>query len=120
MELLHLPWLWAALGWVVVVLELSYAVLVWWRPARPWILRATVAMHVGIALCLGLYAFSALMILLNLTAFYFPYARSLSYPPPVLAEQAPAYPGVQANHMGEAPAYNTSSTTVGASSEKPP
>src|SRR5690606_12466638 len=78
MALLQLPWLSIALGWGVVVLELFYTTLVWWRLLRPWVLGAMVTMHIGIALCLGLYAFSALMILLNLTAFYFPYLNDSS------------------------------------------
>jgi len=92
----------------------------WWKRLG-WAMGATVAMHVGIALCLGLYAFSALMILLNLTAFYFPYTKDSSCSPPVPPEQATVRTGVRAIHMGGAPARNTSSTTtVGASAEKPP
>lgn len=121
MALLPLPGLWAALGWGVVALELSYAVWIWWRSARPWVLAATVAMHIGIALCLGLYAFSGLMILLNLAAFYFPYLNDSTCPPPEPSEQARKATGVTADHSGETPACNTSSTYVaGVSPEKPP
>lgn len=121
MALLPLPWLWTVLGWGVVALELLYAVLVWWRPARPWVLGATVAMHVGIALCLGLYAFSGLMILLNLTAFYFPYLNDSTCLPPEPSEQARRDTGVAATSMVEPPACHTSSTnTAGTSAEKPP
>lgn len=121
MALLQLPWLSIALGWGVVVLELFYTTLVWWRLLRPWVLGAMVTMHIGIALCLGLYAFSALMILLNLTAFYFPYLNDSSCPSPEPSEQARRNTGVTANNMGETPACNTSSTiAAGASAERPP
>lgn len=120
-ELMQWPWLCTALGWAVVVLELSYAVLVWRQALRPWVVAATVAMHTGIALCLGLYAFSALMILLNLTAFYFPYAKHSPCPRRVPPEQATACTGVRVIHRVEALAPNASSTTTaGAPPEKPP
>lgn len=121
MALLPIPGLWTALGWGVVALELSYAVWIWWRPVRPWVLAATLAMHAGIALCLGLYAFSGLMILLNLAAFYFPYLNDSTCPPPELSEQARRATGVAADSSGETLAFNTSSTyVVGVPPEKPP
>src|SRR5690606_21375629 len=67
------PFIFTALGWTVIVLELGYAAMVWLRPTRgPWV-WSMIAMHTGIALMMGLYHFSALMVLLNLVAFYFPY-----------------------------------------------
>lgn len=121
LALLPLPGLWAALGWGVVALEFSYAVVIWWRPVRRWVLAGTVAMHVGIALCLGLYAFSGLMILLNLAAFYFPYLNDSTCPPPEPSEQVRSASGERAESGGGAPACNTSSTYVaGVPPEKPP
>ena len=70
------PMLWSVLGWLVIVIELGYAVFIWLPATRRWWLSATVILHVGIALCMGLYYFSALLIVLNLVAFYFPYRSS--------------------------------------------
>lgn len=98
-----LPWLWVAGGWGVVLLELSYPLLIWWRRTRPWMLGSMVLVHLAIALLMGLYAFSALMILLNLVAYHFPYSKD-SF-------------GI----MEQPPACNTSSTSpAGAVVKKPP
>lgn len=67
------PWLWVVGGWVVLLLELGYPLFIWLRPTRRYWLWATVGRHIGIALLMGLYSFSALMIVLNLSAFYMPY-----------------------------------------------
>ena len=75
-----LPWLWVAAGWSVVLLELSYPVLIWWRPTRRWALAGALMLHVAIVMVMGLYAFSALMILLNLVAFYFKFPTQPSHP----------------------------------------
>ncbi len=70
-----LSWLSAApgvlvlLGWTVVASEILYPVLVWPRRTRAVALGAIVGMHAGIAVFLGLWMFSAVMILLNLCAF---------------------------------------------------
>lgn len=45
-----------------LVLELGFAFLVWQRATRPFVLAAVVAMHVGIAVLMGLYLFSAAML----------------------------------------------------------
>jgi len=119
-EWLPLPWLWATLGWGVVVAELSYAMLIWWRPVRPWILGFIVLMHTGIALVLGLYAFSALMILLNLTAFYYPYLNESSCQPLAVTVQAAVHAGEVVHNEGGTPKQKTSSTTTGVSPAKPP
>ncbi|SEL09448.1 hypothetical protein [Parapedobacter koreensis] len=66
------PW-WVAAGWLVVLLELCYPVLIWLPRTRRLCLWATVALHTGIALAMGLHFFSALMILLNVVAFHYPY-----------------------------------------------
>ena len=60
-------------GWLVIALELAYPVFIWWLPTRRFFLWAIVALHAGIALMMGLYLFSALMMVLNLAAFYYPY-----------------------------------------------
>jgi predicted DCC family thiol-disulfide oxidoreductase YuxK len=58
-------------------LEVSYPVLVWVKPARPLILTGAMAMHLGIALTLGLFEFSAAMLAANLAFFSGPWLRSL-------------------------------------------
>lgn len=56
-------------GWAVILLELAYPLAIWHRlTGRIW-LCGIVLMHVGIALAIGLYHFSALMILFNCIAF---------------------------------------------------
>jgi hypothetical protein len=63
------PWVAVLAGWAVVVVETGYAVLIWRRSTRhAWIL-ATVALHLGIAVFMGLTVFGALMIVLTVAAF---------------------------------------------------
>lgn len=63
------PQLAAAIGWSVVLLELGYAALIWIPRARRPTLAAILLMHVGIAVTLQLWLFSAVMIAFNLAAF---------------------------------------------------
>ena len=49
-----------------VGLEVSYAILIWLPGWRPWVLAAAVAMHLGIALGMGLTEFSLAMLAGNL------------------------------------------------------
>ncbi len=58
-----------AAGIAVVILEIAYPLVVWWRPARLPALAAIVALHAGIGILMGLWLFSAMMIALNLCAF---------------------------------------------------
>lgn len=67
------PTLWVIGGWAVALLEISYPVLIWPKRVRSLWLWAIISLHIGIALLMGLYFFSALMILLNLAAFHVPY-----------------------------------------------
>lgn len=67
------PWLWAVGGGAVVMLELCYPLFIWLQHTRPYWLWSIIGMHVGIALFIGLFQFAAVMILLNLVAFHFPY-----------------------------------------------
>lgn len=76
---------------------------------------------IAIALLMGLYAFSALMILLNLVAYHFPYSKDYVNPPTAPPEQSPAHTGIQKNIIDQTPACNTSSTSpAGAVVKKPP
>ena len=67
--LAHHPWLAIVAGWAVLAVEIGYAVAVWLRSTRrPWIL-ATVALHLGIAIFMGMVVFGAIMIVLTVAAF---------------------------------------------------
>jgi hypothetical protein len=60
----------ALLGcWATLAIEIGYAFLVWPRATRRWCLLATIGMHCGIAVILGLWSFSALMIVYNIGTF---------------------------------------------------
>ena len=62
------PWLAALACWATLFVELGYAALIWPRCTRRAMLAAVIGMHVGIAVMMGLWAFSAVMIVLNLAA----------------------------------------------------
>ena len=64
------------LGVGIIALELLYPATIWWKRTRSIWLWSIVAMHLGIALFLGLPLFSATMIVFNISAFYFCHARS--------------------------------------------
>jgi hypothetical protein len=56
-------------GWAVLAVEIGYAALIWpRRTRRAWVL-CTAALHLGIALFMGLTVFGAVMIVLTATAF---------------------------------------------------
>lgn len=56
-------------GWGTLVVETLYPVFIWPKKTRGLWVILTVMLHVGIAVFLGLWLFSALMIVLNLGAF---------------------------------------------------
>lgn len=58
-------WLVNLLTYVTVILELAYPFLVWGR-RRGWLLAEAIALHIGIAVMLGLYAFSFVMVFAHL------------------------------------------------------
>lgn len=55
-------WLINLLSYGTILLELAYPFLIWGRRTRPWMLGSAILLHLGIALFMGLYAFSAAMI----------------------------------------------------------
>lgn len=72
------PTVLALLGWMVILLEVAYPAVIWLRRLRaPW-LCGIIGVHAGIALFMGLYHFSAVMMVLNLCAFYLPYRNPSS------------------------------------------
>src|SRR5207248_1654794 len=55
--------------WSTLVVELGYVLFIWsQRTRRAWAL-ATIGLHLGIGIFLGLWSFAALMIVLNVAAF---------------------------------------------------
>lgn len=65
------PWVARVSGWMVILIETGYSIFIWPRRTRlPWILAA-VAMHLGIAVFMGLEIFGAIMIAFTVSAFGF-------------------------------------------------
>lgn len=82
----HYPAIVTALGWFVILLELAYPLCIWLRHTRRVWLWGILGVHAGIALFMGLYHFSAMMMLLNVCAFYIPY-RKTTFPDEQIATQ---------------------------------
>lgn len=59
------------IGWMTIIIELLYPVFINIKRTREIWLWMTISMHLGIALTLNLYFFSAVMICWNLTNYYF-------------------------------------------------
>ena|SRR5579872_6727339 len=66
------PWVALALCWATLVVEIGYAFLIWPRRTRILWAGLTIGLHVGIALFLGLWLFSAIMIVFTASAFLVP------------------------------------------------
>jgi hypothetical protein len=62
------PWLAVLACWATLFVELGYAILIWPRRTRRAMTAAVIGMHVGIAVTMGLWSFSAVMIVLNVAA----------------------------------------------------
>ncbi|WP_438025716.1 HTTM domain-containing protein [Sorangium sp. So ce233] len=80
--LAYYPWLAMAAGWMVLLIECGYPVMIWPRRTRRLWVAATVALHVGIAAFMGLGVFGAIMAVLTIAAF----AVRADPPGPVLSE----------------------------------
>jgi len=63
-------------GWVIILLEMLYPVFININKTRTLWLWSVVGLHVAIALFMGLYFFSGIMIVLNLTAYYIPFIQN--------------------------------------------
>lgn len=59
------------IGWSTIIIEMCYPIFIWYKPTQKTWLFLTISMHIGIALVLNLYYFSAIMIVWNITNFYF-------------------------------------------------
>lgn len=62
-------------GWLTVLLEMGYIIGMNNRYTRRYWLAGIVALHLFIAMFMGLFFFSALLIVLNLSAYLAPYVR---------------------------------------------
>lgn len=65
------PIILVTLGWLTIIIEMFYPVFIWMSISRQFWLFLIISMHLGIALVLNLYFFSTLMIIWNITNFYF-------------------------------------------------
>ncbi|WP_437313077.1 hypothetical protein [Sorangium sp. So ce385] len=63
------PWIAVIAGWLVVLVEAGYAFMIWPRRSRRIWVAATLALHLGIAVFMGLVVFGALMAVLTFAAF---------------------------------------------------
>lgn len=61
------------IGWLIIIIELLYPVFIHIDKTRKVWLCLTIGMHLGIILLLNLYFFAIMMIIWNLTSFYFNY-----------------------------------------------
>lgn len=76
--------------WLTLFIECGYAFVIWVPSLRrPWLL-ATIALHAGIAVFMGLWLFSALMVVLNVACFWVSAAPAPTAPPVLPTEQAPS------------------------------
>jgi hypothetical protein len=67
--LAHWPYLSMVAGWTTLVIELGYVIFIWPRRTRKIWVAATLSLHIGIAVLLGLGVFGAIMSVLTLTVF---------------------------------------------------
>jgi hypothetical protein len=56
-----------------MLIELGYPVFIWPRRTRPVWVAATAALHLGIGVLMGLWLFSAVMIVMTVAAFGLPW-----------------------------------------------
>ncbi|XXT24095.1 HTTM domain-containing protein [Sorangium sp. So ce429] len=67
--LAYYPWLAVGAGWMVLLIEVGYPLMIWPRRTRRLWVAATVALHAGIAVFMGLGVFGAIMAVLTISAF---------------------------------------------------
>ena len=69
--LAYWPWLSKLGGWGTLLVELGYPIFIWPRQTRRFWVAATVSLHIGIAIFLGLGVFGCIMAVMTLTVFGF-------------------------------------------------
>ncbi len=77
-------WIPMLAGWGTLMVEIGYAFLIWPRRTRKAWCIATIGLHLGLALFMGLVFFSALMILLTVCLFLIPERAPEKVPDEVL------------------------------------
>lgn len=60
-------------GWVIIIIEIFYPIFININKTRKLWLTLTIFMHIGIIISFNLFFFSSIMIIWNLTAYYFNY-----------------------------------------------
>jgi hypothetical protein len=65
-------WIAVALCWVTLVVEIGYGLMIWNRWTRKLWAVATIGMHLGIGVGMGLLSFAAVMIVFNVAALLIP------------------------------------------------
>jgi hypothetical protein len=73
------PFILIFMGWATFIIEMCYPLFVWFTPTRKLWICFTILMHLGIALALNLYYFSAIMIVWNITNFYFEKGKTFDF-----------------------------------------
>lgn len=63
------------LGWLTIIVEMLYPVFINIPKTQKLWLWSTIAFHAGIAFFMGLYFFSAVMVILNIAAYYIPFVK---------------------------------------------
>jgi hypothetical protein len=71
------PWLAKLICWSTLLTECGYPFLVWFKRARPYAYGAVVALHLGIAIFMGLELFAGIMIIFSTAAFGYPLWQQL-------------------------------------------
>jgi hypothetical protein len=69
--LASVPWLARIACWSVMLIEMGYPFLIWPAKSRPIWVIATIALHLGIGMIMGLWMFSIMMIVMTFSAFGF-------------------------------------------------
>lgn len=72
-DYIEVPYFYITFGWVIIIIELMYPIFINFNKTRKIWLFLTIAMHIGIVVSFNLFFFSAIMIIWNLTAYYFNY-----------------------------------------------
>jgi hypothetical protein len=62
-------------GWATICIEMLYPIFMNVRKTRKYWLISVISFHILIAFFMGLYFFSCMMIILNVTAYYIPYMK---------------------------------------------
>ncbi|MFP3596208.1 HTTM domain-containing protein [Chryseobacterium sp. SIMBA_029] len=77
-------------GWGTIIIELFYPLFINLNKTRKYWLILTISMHVGIIIFFNLFFFSAIMIVWNLTSYYFNYYNETK----TVAAHSPSVSGI--------------------------